>query len=74
MGMSTTDKTIIIIAVLLAAFFILVALNKGRELYEQYSEFTVSKRRAMYRKAAYSQKAIERTIRDNRNELWRGLK
>ena len=74
MGMSTTDKTILLIAVLLAAFFILVAINKGRELYEQYTEFTVSRRRAMYRKAAYNQKAIERTIRDNRNELWRGLK
>ena len=74
MGMSATDKTILLIAVLLAAFFILVAISKGRELYEQYTEFTVSRRRAMYRKVAYSQKAIERTIRDNRNELWRGLK
>ena len=58
------------VAVLTAAFLLLVAVAKGRELYAEYSEWTTLKRRAKYRMPAYTDMERRWAIKQSRETLW----
>ena len=60
-------------AVLIAAFCIMYAISEGRTLKEEYDEWSTQKRREKYRKPAYKQVDKRRTMRLNREALWRRL-
>lgn len=59
--------------VLAAGIMLLAALSKARELYDDYTEWSTLRRRAKYRAPAYRAVAERRTLKNNRQELWRRL-
>ena len=58
------------VAVLTAAFLLLVAAAKARELYAEYTEWSTLRRRAKYRVPAYNDMERRWAVRRNRETLW----
>ena len=58
------------VAVLTAAFLLLVAAAKARELYAEYTEWSTLRRRAKYRVPAYTDMEQRWAIKQSRETLW----
>lgn len=63
-------NVVIFLAVLLAAYMLLVALSETISLCEQYSEWSTNRRRKRYRVPAYADMERRWTQHQNREQLW----
>ena len=72
--MSAGDKTLIILACLLATLMLIYAADKAYELYTEYNEWSTERRRAKYRRQAYKELRERETIAHNRATLWEMMK
>ena len=59
------------VAVLIASFFLLCAIDKTMQLKDEYDEWSTQKNRAKYRRSAYADVDRRRCQNVNRDELWR---
>ena len=67
----TTYKIALILAAAVIAFCIAYIIEEGKALKAEYNEWSTRKRREKYRKPAYKQMNKRRTMRLNREELWK---
>lgn len=58
------------VAVFAAAYLIMAAVEKARDLYAEYSEWSTQKSRAKYRVPAYNDMEQRWTQHENRERLW----
>ena len=59
------------VAVLIASFFLLCAIDKTMQLKDEYDEWSTQKNRAKYRAPAYKQMNKRWTQHENRETLWK---
>ncbi len=67
----TAYKIALILAALVLAICIEYVIGEGRRLHAEYTEWSTQKRREKYRKPAYMQVDKRRTMRLNREQLWK---
>lgn len=63
-------NVVIFLAVLLAAYMLLVALSEALSLREEYSEWSTSRSRQRYRAPAYADMERRWAQHQNREQLW----